>query len=185
MRAIWLAAICISLMTLGGHQAAWAQSMPPPIIATMDSQQILRESKAAISIANQIKGYMDSLQQLIQAEDKALKARQDELRQQAAILSPDAVEQRKNELQKSYTDAQRMVQDRRQSIGQTQQQAVEVLKGQILGIIEELERERGFNLVLDRNSISWTNGALDITKEIITRLNQRLPSVKVGRPEGF
>jgi len=185
MRAIWLATICITLLTFAGHQAARAQPLPPAVIATMDSQQILRESKAAISIAGQIKGYMDSLQQLIQSEDNALKARQDELRQQAAILAPEAVEQRKAELQKSYTDAQRMVQDRRQAIGRTQQQAVEVLKGQILGIIEELERERGFNLVLDRNSMSWTNGALDITKEIIARLNQRLPSVKVGRPEGF
>ncbi len=185
MRAIWLATIWITLMTLGGMEAARAQALPPAIIATIDSQQILRESKAAISIAGQIKGYMDSLQQLIQSEDNALKSRQDELRQQAGILSQEAIEQRQAELQKSYTDAQRMVQDRRQAIGRTQQQAVEVLKGQILGIIEELERERGFNLVLDRNNISWTSGALDITGEIIKRLNQRLPSVKVGRPEGF
>ncbi|MDF1720440.1 MAG: OmpH family outer membrane protein [Minwuia sp.] len=185
MRAIWLATILITVMTLGGVDAVRAQPLPTAVIATIDSQQILRESKAAISIAGQIKGYMDSLQQLIQAEDNALKARQDELRQQAAILSPEAIDQRQSELQKSYTDAQRMVQDRRQSIGRTQQQAVEVLKGQILGIIEELERERGFNLVLDRNTISWNSGALDITGEIITRLNQRLPSVKVGRPEGF
>ncbi|WP_164516440.1 OmpH family outer membrane protein [Minwuia thermotolerans] len=166
------------------HQAA-AQSNPPAVIATMDSQRILREAKAGKSVASQIKSFIDELQAVIKREDEALKARQDELRQQAAILSPDALEQRRAELQQSFNDAQRMVQDRRVAIDQTRQQALEVIKGQMLDIIEELQQERDFNVVLDRSSYSWALPSLDITDEIVKRLDQRLPSVSVARPKGF
>lgn len=164
---------------------AAAQSNPPAVIATMDSQRILREAKAGKSVANQIKSFIDELQAVIKREDDALKTRQDELRQQAAILSPDALEQRRAELQQSFNDAQRMVQDRRGAIDQTRQQALEVIKGQMLDIIEELQQERDFNLVLDRSSYSWALPSLDITDEIVERLDQRLPSVSVARPKGF
>lgn len=172
-------------LSAGMQQQAAAQSNPPAVIATMDSQRILREAKAGKSVANQIKGYIDQLQSIIKREDEALKGRQDELRQQAAILSPEALDQRRGELQKSFNDAQRMVQDRRAAIDQTRQQALEVIKGQILEIIEELQQERSFNIVLDRASYSWALPQLDITDEVVKRLDQRLPSVNVAKPKGF
>lgn len=184
-RFLSLLFVLVALGVVAGHQRAMAQPNPPAVIATMDSQRILREAKAGKSVASQIKGYFDQLQALIKREDESLKKRQDELRQQAAILSADALEQRRSELQKSFNDAQRLVQDRRAAIDQTRQQALEVIKGQILEIIEELQKERTFNIVLDRSNYSWALKSLDITDEIVQRLDKRLPSVNVATPKGF
>jgi len=164
---------------------AQSQNHPAAVIAVMDSQQILRDAKAGQSVASQIKAFADKFQGIVKREEESLRQRQQELRKQAAILEPSVLDQKRQELQQSFTDAQRMIQDRRVNIDKSRQQALEVIKQQILEIIEELQRERKFNLVLDRSAYSWRSPELDITDEIVRRLDKRLPSVKVARPKGF
>lgn len=185
LRSLFAAAAASIFMFTALSGAAVAQQHTAAVIATMDSQQILRDSKAGQSVAKQIKEYADTFQGVLKREDEALKQRQQELRKQSAILAPDVLEQRRLELQKSFTDAQRMIQDRRLGIDKTRQEALEVIKAQILTIIEQLQKERQFNLVLDRSNYSWGVPELDITQDIVDRLDKRLPSVKVARPKGF
>lgn len=185
MRIGRLAAVLAAVVICVAAGAASAQKSVDGYIATMDSQQILREAKAAQTVTAQIKGFFGQLEKLAASEEAALKAKQEQFRQQAAILAPDAQQQRQLELQKSYTDAQRLLQERRIAIDRVRQQAFEVMKAQILGIIEELQKERSFQVVLDRSSYSWAAPQLDITPEIIKRLDRRLPSVTVEKPQGF
>ena len=184
LRRVFLAFATVLIVAVSAP-AVFAQSLPPAVVAVMDSQRILRDAKAGQSVANQIKAFIDSFQGVVKREEEALRQRQADLRKQSAILAPEALEQRRLELQKNYNDAQRMVQDRRLAIDKSRQQALEVIKAQILEIIEELQKERKFNLVLDRSAYSWVSKDLDITQEIVRRLDKRLPSVKVARPEGF
>ena len=53
---------------------------------------------------------------------------------------------------------------------------------QTLGpILQQLVKERGANLVLDKQAVVFANNnAFDITGEAINRLNQKLPSYKVN-----
>lgn len=172
-------------LALAAAPAAFAQNHPAAVVAVMDSQKILRDSKAGQSVARQIKDFADTFQGMVKREEEALRQRQQELRNQSAILAPEVLEQRRQELQKTFNEAQKLIQDRRVSIDRTRQQALEVIKQQILEIIEELQKEKKFNLVLDRSAYSWVLPELVITEEIVRRLDQRLPSVKVARPEGF
>lgn len=180
------AVISVSLVAfVSSAGAVVAQQHPTAIIAVMDSQQILRDAKAGQSVARQIKEYADTFQGVVKREEEALRQRQQELRKQSAILAPEVLEEKRQDLQKSFNDAQRMIQDRRIGIDKTRQEALEVIKQQILEIIEELQKERNFNLVLDRSAYSWRSPELDITQDIVGRLDKRLPSVKVARPKGF
>jgi len=53
---------------------------------------------------------------------------------------------------------------------------------QALGpILQQLVKERGANLVLDKQAVVFSNSAgFDITGEAINRLNQKLPAIKVN-----
>lgn len=185
LRSLFAAATASCVMFFLMAAGAVAQQHPTAIVAVMDSQQILRDAKAGQSVAQQIKAYADTFQGVVKREEEALRQRQQELRKQAAILAPEVLEQKRQELQTSFNDAQRMIQDRRVGIDKTRQEALEIIKQQILEIIEELQQERKFNLVLDRSAYSWRSPELDITQDIVTRLDKRLPSVKVARPKGF
>jgi len=46
-------------------------------------------------------------------------------------------------------------------------------------IIADLAKTRGFNMVLARRQIMFADRALNISDEVLTRLNERLPNVKV------
>jgi hypothetical protein len=47
-------------------------------------------------------------------------------------------------------------------------------------ILQQLVKERGANLVLDKQAVVFSNtSGFDITGEAINRLNQKLPSIKV------
>jgi len=47
-------------------------------------------------------------------------------------------------------------------------------------ILQQLVKERGANLVLDKQAVVFANASgFDITGEAINRLNQKLPSIKV------
>lgn len=184
MRIGRLVALLAAVLFCASATSGMAQSAGFPV-ATMDSQQILREAKAAQSVTSQIKVFIAQLEKLAASEEAALKAKSEQFRQQAAILAPDAQQQRQLELQKSYTDAQRLLQERRIAIDRVRQQAFEVMKAQVLSIIEELQKEKSFMMVLDRSAYSWAAPELDITPEIIKRLDRRLPSMTVEKPQGF
>ena len=48
-----------------------------------------------------------------------------------------------------------------------------------LAALQELIKERGFNVVLDRKQIVATDPSLEVTDEVMARVNKRLPSIKV------
>jgi hypothetical protein len=48
-------------------------------------------------------------------------------------------------------------------------------------ILQQLVKERGANLVLDKQAVVFANDSkFDITKDAIDRLNQKLPTFKVN-----
>ena len=53
---------------------------------------------------------------------------------------------------------------------------------QALGpILQEVVKERGANLVLDKQAVVFANnGAFDITREVIAKLDQKMPTYKVS-----
>ena len=48
----------------------------------------------------------------------------------------------------------------------------------------ELAKERDFALVIDRAQTAYRSDSLDITEEVLKRLDKKLPSVKVNLPQG-
>jgi Skp family chaperone for outer membrane proteins len=56
---------------------------------------------------------------------------------------------------------------------------------QVIEILKGLATERGFNMVLDRAQVQiFIGDNIDITPEVLKRLDQRLPTVKVNLPAG-
>jgi Skp family chaperone for outer membrane proteins len=50
-------------------------------------------------------------------------------------------------------------------------------------IVDELSREREFNIVLARNQVIYAKTALDITDDVLRRLDRALPQVRVAQPQ--
>jgi len=78
---------------------------------------------------------------------------------------------------------QRRVQERSQAVDKSMAGVREQIAQQVVKILEELGGERGFNMVLDRSQMHVIIGDnIELTAEVLKRLDQRLPSVKVNLP---
>jgi Skp family chaperone for outer membrane proteins len=100
------------------------------------------------------------------------------------VLSPDAYEAKRREFEKKVVDVQRRVQDRSRQLEQTFGGARNDVGKTMRKIVSDLAGERGFNVVLEVAQLNYSAPDLDITAEVLKRLDQQMPTVKLALPPG-
>jgi Skp family chaperone for outer membrane proteins len=165
-------------------QSALAAPPPPvgtpaPKILVIDRAAILRGSVVGQNIMKQVQALTVSAENGLKAKDQALRQEGAALQQQLAILSPavkaakiKAFEAKQAGLQGQVQQAQGLIQG---GVLKARQQVEQALGPILQGIMTE----RGANLLLDRNAVVLGTVDVDVTNLAITRLNQKLPMVKV------
>ncbi len=178
-----LAAVAGATAVAGVAADAVAQEAQPARIAILDIQKVFRQSLVAADIRSQVtrqeKVYLSELA----AEEQALRTTSEELERQRAIRSSEVYAQKEEQLNSGIAALQRGAQSRKRDLDRARVNAFKEVERSLSGIISELAKERKLNLVLTRvNKLSvvlYADDALNITEEVMKRLDQRLPSVKV------
>lgn len=152
-------------------------------IAVIDLQAVIRASTARKSMQPQIEklaiSYREKLKRL---EEEWQKIDKDLLRQRA-ILSPEAYDQRRTELRKKFSQAQRALQERKQAIDKTVNESLAKIQQVLLEVTKEIAVERSIGIVLSKPAVFLSAKRLSISGVALARLNKRLPSVNVTLPE--
>ena len=167
------------------RQEALPQELPPkgtPFVV-VDMIFILRDSSAAKAVRGQLEKQRNSFQADIQKQEKDLRAADEELAKQRAILSPEAFAQKRRDLEKRVGDAQKAAQDRRRVLDTAFNEAIQRIEQKTFEIVAEIAGERNYQLVLHKANVVVVETSLEITAEAIRRLNQKLPSVAVKLPQ--
>jgi outer membrane protein len=183
--AIALVALAVSALPgLALAQAAGGK-VPPAIIAVIDSQRVNREAAALKNARQQLEQFRFNFQSEIAKEEEKLRAEEQEIARQRSVLSPEAFEQRRQAFQAKVIELQKRIQERSQSLEKMLNGVREQVTVQVIEILKGLATERGFNMVLDRAQVQiFIGDSIDITPEVLKRLDQRLPTVKVNLPAG-
>ena len=116
-------------------------------------------------------------------EEDELRAADQDLERQRAILSPEAFNEKRNEFQKRANDLQRKVQEARQLLDEALGNAMGVVQDRLRDVLVQLRDEHKLQLILFRSAVIAMEPRFDITDEVLKRLNQKLPSVTVKMPE--
>ena len=160
-----------------------AQEIPPARVAILDIQKVFRESTVAVDIRNQVSRQEKVYQGELAAREQELRAASEELGRQRPILSSEAFAKQQNELKARVAAMQRDVETRKSELNQARITAFKQVERALVGIISEIAKERSVNLVLSRVNaqgvVLYSDKSLNITTEVVTRLDERLPSLKV------
>ena len=182
-----LAALLLASAAMIASAGAYAQQVPAASgsslasvkIATVGVQNIMRDSTAAKSIHEQL----DSKQRAFQAEltkkEDALRKEEQELAKQRGSLSKEAFEQKVKAFQERVTTNQKEVETKKMTLDSAYERAVAQIQKSVTDIIGELAKERGFAVAMPSSQILYADPSLDITADVLSRLNQRLPRVDV------
>jgi len=168
-------------MSLGGVPAP-AQEVAPPVIIIVDVQQILRDSLVAKNVQTQMTQRTDRYSKEVSDQENELRRTQDELERQRTVLSADVFNTKMRDFQQRYDALDHGVQATRQALQQAYNDAMTKVENTALQIIADLAAERKANLVVTKAAVLFTAQGLDITQEVIRRLDEKLPSVQLAVP---
>jgi outer membrane protein len=163
---------------------AWAQGkpapMPAPKIVVLDRNLIIQGSKAGQDIAKQLQQMANSNRANFEAQQKSLANEGQQLRQQTAILAADARAKREEAFNAKVRSVQESAERRQMQIQQAAATSQQALANALTPIVNEIVKERGANLVVDKGAVIYANNsAFEITAEAIKRLDAKMPTYKV------
>ncbi len=174
-----MAAVLSAVVTAAAPADIFAQVTPPAKIAIVEMQRVIRNSAAATDIKIQVDKRRQVYQNEITKQEQELREAQQELSRQATILAPEALAQKRREIEARVAEVQSGMQTRKRELDQAYAYGMKEVHRALTVVIAELAKERGFNLVLLRGNILFADNSLIITDEALRRLNAQLPTVKV------
>ena len=142
-------------------------------IAVIDVQKVVSNSEVGKKALGEVKAVKDKKQAEIDRQQNSLQAMQDKLDKEKDILSPEAQEKRRNDIQKAFTDLKRYREDSEQEIQGRLATALKGMEDQVLPIIQKLGTDRGYSLIVSKDQVIYYNGKVDITDEVIRLFNEQ------------
>ncbi len=165
-----------------GTPAPAGADEPPLRVIVLNLDQIRREAAVVKNINEQIMEFRKGFQAGIQKEEDALRTANQELVKKRAILSPEAFAKQRREFEQRVIGVQKLVQKRKRQLDQAQVDAMFKVEGQLNKIITDIAQQRRATIVLRRNQTILVARDLDVTADVLARLNKELVSVPVKKP---
>jgi len=173
------ASLAAALATAAPANEAQAQKLPPTVAAVIDYQRILREAAAARSIRDQIEVRRKAYQEEISKEEQRLHEADKEFAKQRSLLTAEAFTEKRREFEHDVAEVQRLVQERRRELDNVAAVALNQVKEALIEVVTSIADERGFNLVLPSSEVLFFARRIDLTEEVLAKLDGRLPDVRV------
>ena len=145
----------------------------------VDFKYILNESNAGKKAQNFLKSSLDKgIKDLKNVENK-LQEEEKKIIQQKKILKPEEYKSKVDDLRSKVSNLQKKRNDLLQNISNKRSKAKSELLKNLNPIIEEYMKEKNIRMVVDKKSLLLADQNLDITKEILDRLNKKLKSINL------
>lgn len=184
MKKTFVAGLLVALAFAGA--AAAQEAARSPRVAIIDMARVSAESLLGKSYAAQL----EKLQNDISAEatkkqtdlgklDASIKALQDELEKQGAVLSAEAREKKQTEIVRKTRERQAFLEDGQAEINRmrerAQQQAQSInneFQLKVRPLVEQVAKDKGYDLVLDSQVAYTINKDFDITRDVIVKADE-------------
>lgn len=177
-----LPAIAVGVLSVGASSLATAQDKSPSI-GIVDVQKVLRESQASKTLRPQIEKLRKNYQTSVRKREAELRKASQELQRQRAILSPQAFAKRRNAYEQSARKAQVDFQQRKRQLDNAYGKAMRTIQQSLVVAAAKIAEERKFDIVLPKSLVLLADQKLDITGEVLRRIDKSLPSVKLEPTE--
>ena len=154
---------------------------PNTSIGVIDINKILAEANAAVEAAEEIEKIAIEIENEIKLSDEEIIKEQNLLIESQSIMAPEAFEAKRIE----YESKIQTYNSDRQSKLMKIDELIAISRNDILNaikpILEEISNEKGITVILEKTSIMLNAEKMDITNEVLKKLNKSLPNIKVSR----
>ncbi len=149
------------------------------IIAVIDVERISKEAKVVKYIGKMISRKRDSYQKEISSKEEELTKERDKIKAKQNILSQKALESQQNSFLekiktfKSYADKKDLI------LKKAYSKSLSKVNSEVEIIVSDIAKEKDFLVVIPASSLFYSKAKIDITGEVIEKLNKKMTKLKV------
>ena len=151
----------------------------PNLIAVVNIQQIMRDSTAAQNVREQLESKQKSFQAELSKKEEALQKEDQDLAKKRSVLSKPAFDEKAAKFRAKATEVQKEVQSKKAMLDGAFEHALGDIQKTVTDVIADLAKEKGFSVAVPTSQILYADTKLDISSEVLSRLNKKLPKLEV------
>jgi len=178
-----LIALALSTSTLAAPVTA--QTLPPAVVIVVDMDQVFANSAAGKQAQAELKTKLDTIQARVAQLRQSLGTEEQQLgqtRPQAPGAELTAWETKVRDFTARKTQAEQEVQKREQDFQAARQYVLQQINDASQPLITTVMRERGASIALAQGATLQNSASLDVTADIVSRLDKALPRVSTTPP---
>lgn len=175
--AIVAALFFLSLSSLGIAQQQVKSSAFK--VGSVDIQKALNTCEAGKAAAAKLNKALEDAKRKYETQGQALQKEQEALERQSSVLDEQVFKDKVRDFQAKARDWERFRKDVETDIRQQHNEIVDKISKELIGITEQIGKEGGYTIVVERSLVPYIDSTLDITGEVIRRYNQK-SGVKTG-----
>ena len=156
------------------------QNLYADYVYYLDFKLILNESTAGKKAQDFLKNKLESGIKSIKNKEKKIQDEEKEIIQQKKILSPENYKEKVSKLRAKVSSLQKERNSLLETISKQRAKARNELLRNLNPIIKEYMNEKKIRMVINKKSLLLADENLDITKEILNRLNKKLKSINLN-----
>lgn len=145
----------------------------------VDFKFVLNESNAGKEAQKFLKNKLDKGIKSLQLKEKQIQEEEKKIIQQKKVMSADDYKKRVTDLRLKVSNLQKERSTLISDVGKQRAKARKELLKNLNPIIKEYMEKNSIRMVIDKKSILLADDNLDITKEIVKLLNNKLKSIKL------
>ena len=145
----------------------------------LDFKFVLNESVAGKKAQAQLKIKLDNGVKDLSKQEKTIQEEEKKIIQQKKILSPEEYKKKVTELRKKVSDLQKKRSKLLNTVAKQRSKARSELLKNLNPVVKEYMVEKNIRMVLDKKGVILADEKLDITNDIITKLNAKIKTLKL------
>ena len=146
-------------------------------VGVVDLQKFQKNSRAYQKASLVVKKKFDDMQQKLNDERSALGKLEEEFKKQSMMLSLDAQEDKKRELDKKQREFKFMYDEYSQDMKETEMEAIKKVMKELEKVVEEMGKKEGYTIILERRTLGllYFNNTIDLTDRVTEAYDKQNP----------
>ncbi len=140
-------------------------------IGYVDFDKILTQTAAGKRANKEFEKVLKAKQAKLDKEQKALQNYAAQLEKQRSILKPEVLKQKSQELQKRYVALQQTYATLERELAEKRTKLIREILKKAEPVIKSIAKQQGYQMIVDRSVVVWSDKGFDLTDRIKSRLN--------------
>jgi Skp family chaperone for outer membrane proteins len=148
-------------------------------IGVLDVDKIIQESSAVVDIQKKVDAKKIAYENEINKKQSQLEAEQKKLEDKKITLSKEAFEKEVKGFEAKVDDLKTYIDRKQNSLKKASIDAMSKVNDKVKTIVSEIAKEKELDTIIPASQTLYFKDELDITAEVLSRLNKKITKVEV------